>query len=195
MQCVLTCTLLPFCTDPCSSLQWPVRQGLPLSFKRCAWGQQGLWPSGSVLASAMGEFTACTDITNIHWILAISIIGYLSSYDVGTASACDTTIFFVFLVYLCSVLNTDNMSILGLTIDYGPFGFLDRYDPGHICNGSGKCIYLAYFISWFYLWKSYVVLLRGFVSPSHNARFTSAFIACSSPYNLPLALHRCTQPT
>ena len=24
------------------------------------------------------------------------------------------------------VLNTDNMSILGLTIDYGPFGFMDR---------------------------------------------------------------------
>lgn len=24
------------------------------------------------------------------------------------------------------VLNTDNMSIVGLTIDYGPFGFLDR---------------------------------------------------------------------
>ena len=35
------------------------------------------------------------------------------------------------------VLNTDNMSIVGLTIDYGPYGFLDRYDPGHICNGSG----------------------------------------------------------
>ncbi|XP_064400171.1 protein adenylyltransferase SelO, mitochondrial-like [Halichondria panicea] len=34
------------------------------------------------------------------------------------------------------VLNTDNMSIIGVTIDYGPFGFLDRYDPGHICNGS-----------------------------------------------------------
>lgn len=25
------------------------------------------------------------------------------------------------------VLNTDNMSIVGLTIDYGPFGFLDRW--------------------------------------------------------------------
>lgn len=25
------------------------------------------------------------------------------------------------------VLNTDNMSILGLTLDYGPFGFMDRY--------------------------------------------------------------------
>jgi len=32
------------------------------------------------------------------------------------------------------VMNTDNMSILGLTIDYGPFGFLDAFDPGHICN-------------------------------------------------------------
>ena len=34
------------------------------------------------------------------------------------------------------VLNTDNMSILGLTLDYGPFGFLDDYDPGFICNHS-----------------------------------------------------------
>ncbi|XP_013794175.1 selenoprotein O-like isoform X2 [Limulus polyphemus] len=34
------------------------------------------------------------------------------------------------------VLNTDNMSILGLTIDYGPYGFLDMYDPDHICNAS-----------------------------------------------------------
>lgn len=39
--------------------------------------------------------------------------------------------------FVGSVLNTDNMSIVGVTIDYGPFGFLDRYDPGHICNKSG----------------------------------------------------------
>ena len=32
------------------------------------------------------------------------------------------------------VLNTDNMSILGVTLDYGPFGFLDAFDAGHICN-------------------------------------------------------------
>lgn len=36
------------------------------------------------------------------------------------------------------VMNTDNMSILGLTIDYGPFQFLDAFDPGHICNHSDK---------------------------------------------------------
>ena len=36
------------------------------------------------------------------------------------------------------VMNTDNMSLLGLTIDYGPFGFLDAFDPGHICNHSDR---------------------------------------------------------
>jgi len=34
------------------------------------------------------------------------------------------------------VMNSDNMSILGLTIDYGPFGFMDAYDPGFVCNHS-----------------------------------------------------------
>ncbi len=34
------------------------------------------------------------------------------------------------------VMNTDNMSILGLTIDYGPFQFMDAFDPQHICNHS-----------------------------------------------------------
>jgi serine/tyrosine/threonine adenylyltransferase len=34
------------------------------------------------------------------------------------------------------VMNTDNMSILGLTFDYGPFGFMESYDPEYICNHS-----------------------------------------------------------
>jgi len=34
------------------------------------------------------------------------------------------------------VMNTDNMSILGDTLDFGPFGFLDSYDPEFICNHS-----------------------------------------------------------
>ncbi|MCA9516109.1 MAG: YdiU family protein, partial [Myxococcales bacterium] len=31
--------------------------------------------------------------------------------------------------FVHGVMNTDNMSVLGLTIDYGPYGFLDVYDP------------------------------------------------------------------
>jgi uncharacterized protein YdiU (UPF0061 family) len=39
------------------------------------------------------------------------------------------------LVGFChGVMNTDNMSILGLTLDYGPFGFMDGFDAKHICN-------------------------------------------------------------
>lgn len=34
------------------------------------------------------------------------------------------------------VMNTDNMSMLGLTLDYGPFGFMEAYDPGYVCNHS-----------------------------------------------------------
>ncbi len=34
------------------------------------------------------------------------------------------------------VMNTDNMSILGLTLDYGPYGFMEGYNPGYICNHS-----------------------------------------------------------
>jgi hypothetical protein len=36
------------------------------------------------------------------------------------------------------VMNTDNMSILGLTLDYGPFGFMDAYDPNFICNHTDE---------------------------------------------------------
>jgi uncharacterized protein YdiU (UPF0061 family) len=36
--------------------------------------------------------------------------------------------------FVHGVMNTDNMSILGLTIDYGPYGFLEGYDPGWTPN-------------------------------------------------------------
>ena len=31
-------------------------------------------------------------------------------------------------------LNTDNMSILGLTIDYGPYAWMEHFEPHFICN-------------------------------------------------------------
>lgn len=36
------------------------------------------------------------------------------------------------------VMNTDNPAILGLTIDCGPLGFLDAFDPAHVCNHSDQ---------------------------------------------------------
>jgi uncharacterized protein YdiU (UPF0061 family) len=41
------------------------------------------------------------------------------------------------LVGFChGVMNTDNMSILGLTLDYGPYGFMDEFQVNHVCNHS-----------------------------------------------------------
>jgi uncharacterized protein YdiU (UPF0061 family) len=34
------------------------------------------------------------------------------------------------------VMNTDNMSILGITFDFGPYAFLDDFDAQHVCNHS-----------------------------------------------------------
>jgi len=40
--------------------------------------------------------------------------------------------------FMHGVLNTDNMSVLGQTLDYGPFGFMEAYDPAHICNHTDQ---------------------------------------------------------
>ncbi|WP_436835991.1 protein adenylyltransferase SelO [Janthinobacterium lividum] len=40
--------------------------------------------------------------------------------------------------FMHGVMNTDNMSILGLTLDYGPFGFMEAFDAEHICNHTDQ---------------------------------------------------------
>ena len=40
--------------------------------------------------------------------------------------------------FMHGVMNTDNMSILGLTLDYGPYGFMEAFDSGHICNHTDQ---------------------------------------------------------
>ena len=42
------------------------------------------------------------------------------------------------------VMNTDNMSIAGLTLDYGPFAMLDDFDFGFVCNKTDKAGRYAY---------------------------------------------------
>ncbi|KAF9000596.1 hypothetical protein BDQ17DRAFT_1359195 [Cyathus striatus] len=47
--------------------------------------------------------------------------------------------------FMHGVINTDNISILGLTIDYGPYAFMDVFDSYHICNhtdSEGRYAYL-----------------------------------------------------
>jgi uncharacterized protein YdiU (UPF0061 family) len=46
--------------------------------------------------------------------------------------------------FMHGVMNTDNMSILGITIDYGPFGFMEAFDVDYICNHSDHTGRYAY---------------------------------------------------
>jgi len=40
--------------------------------------------------------------------------------------------------FMHGVMNTDNMSILGITLDYGPYGFMEAFDAHHICNHTDQ---------------------------------------------------------
>ncbi len=61
---------------------------------------------------------------------------YAALLDAVTERTADLMAHWQVLGFCHGVMNTDNMSILGLTIDYGPFQFMDEHDPGHICNHS-----------------------------------------------------------
>ncbi|MDO4641327.1 MAG: YdiU family protein [Neisseria sp.] len=61
---------------------------------------------------------------------------YVALLDAIAARTADLVAAWQSVGFCHGVLNTDNMSALGLTIDYGPFGFLDAYDRRHVCNHS-----------------------------------------------------------
>ena len=61
---------------------------------------------------------------------------YLALIDAITQRTAELVAGWQSVGFCHGVLNTDNMSLLGLTIDYGPFGFLDAYDRHHVCNHS-----------------------------------------------------------
>jgi uncharacterized protein YdiU (UPF0061 family) len=54
-------------------------------------------------------------------------------HEVATRTA-DLVVHWMRVGFVHGVLNTDNMSILGLTIDYGPYGWLEGFDPGWTPN-------------------------------------------------------------
>lgn len=59
---------------------------------------------------------------------------YLSFFESVTNNTLDMIIHWQRVGFVHGVMNTDNMSILGLTIDYGPYGWLDDFDFGWTPN-------------------------------------------------------------
>jgi uncharacterized protein YdiU (UPF0061 family) len=46
--------------------------------------------------------------------------------------------------FMNGVLNTDNTSIFGLSIDFGPFAFMDNFDPNYTPNHDDEMLRYAY---------------------------------------------------
>ncbi|QWD87814.1 YdiU family protein [Polynucleobacter paludilacus] len=61
---------------------------------------------------------------------------YLELFKAISARSADLVAQWQAVGFCHGVLNTDNISALGLTIDYGPFGFLDQFQIDHVCNHS-----------------------------------------------------------
>ncbi len=54
---------------------------------------------------------------------------YLRWYEEVARRTAEMIVEWMRVGFVHGVMNTDNMSVLGLTIDYGPYGWLDNYDP------------------------------------------------------------------
>lgn len=63
---------------------------------------------------------------------------YLAWYAEVCRSTAELMVQWERVGFVHGVMNTDNMSILGLTIDYGPYGWLDNYDPDWTPNTTDR---------------------------------------------------------
>jgi serine/tyrosine/threonine adenylyltransferase len=82
-----------------------------------------------------------TDFTIKHHFPAIESEGvakYLDFFQAVTQSTLDMIIHWQRVGFVHGVMNTDNMSIHGLTIDYGPYGWLEDYNPNWTPNTTDR---------------------------------------------------------
>jgi serine/tyrosine/threonine adenylyltransferase len=75
-------------------------------------------------------------ISNFYPEIADSENRYLQFLEIVVKRTAELIAQWQSVGFMHGVMNTDNMSILGLTLDYGPFGFMEAFHPGHICNHS-----------------------------------------------------------
>ena len=59
---------------------------------------------------------------------------YLKWFEQVCRSTAEMIVHWQRVGFVHGVMNTDNMSVLGLTIDYGPYGWLENYDPSWTPN-------------------------------------------------------------
>ncbi|KAM4792981.1 protein adenylyltransferase SelO-like isoform 2-T4 [Cyanocitta cristata] len=61
---------------------------------------------------------------------------YLEFFSTVVSETANLIAMWMSVGFAHGVCNTDNFSLLSITIDYGPFGFMDSYDPNFVPNTS-----------------------------------------------------------
>lgn len=82
-----------------------------------------------------------TDFTIEHYFPGIESgtkAGYVEFFREVSKRTMDMIIHWQRVGFVHGVMNTDNMSILGLTIDYGPYGWLEGFDPNWTPNTTDR---------------------------------------------------------
>lgn len=82
-----------------------------------------------------------TDFTIKHFFPAIQATGkeaYIAFFKAVAEQTLEMIVHWQRVGFVHGVMNTDNMSILGLTIDYGPYGWLEGYDPNWTPNTTDR---------------------------------------------------------
>jgi uncharacterized protein YdiU (UPF0061 family) len=77
------------------------------------------------------EFTIRTDFPHLG---KPSTATYLQWFSEICRTTAEMIVHWMRVGFVHGVMNTDNMSILGLTIDYGPYGWLENFDPNWTPN-------------------------------------------------------------
>lgn len=70
-----------------------------------------------------------TDYSIQHFFPAIEAGDYLGFFQEVADRTLEMILHWQRVGFVHGVMNTDNMSILGLTLDYGPYGWLEGYEP------------------------------------------------------------------
>ena len=78
------------------------------------------------LLRRFAEYTLSTDFPHLG---EPSTDTYIAWFDEVCRTTAHMIVHWMRVGFVHGVMNTDNMSILGQTIDYGPYGWLEDYDP------------------------------------------------------------------
>ena len=79
-------------------------------------------------AQLLKQFVDHTIITDFPHLPEPGTLTYIQWFEEVCRLTCDMVVEWMRVGFVHGVMNTDNMSILGLTIDYGPYGWLEPYD-------------------------------------------------------------------